>query len=367
MPNGFNSTADLLNKTADGKDLNDLWADYQAVLAQWNAERNRMINFLTFKVTEPIEYVPVLSSSGDFQEASEYGVPVGIRPQTSYYNFGYDFKWYDLAARFTWQFLADAPQSRIDAVANQALESDNRLVYSRVMRRIFNNTNNLASISGNAYNVYTFYNGAGDPPPTYKSNTFLSTHNHFVTSGATAIDPGDLATMQGLLAEHGYDMTNGYRMVLMLNRAQADLVRLFKLGVNGAIYDFIPAQGTPAFFLPQNTALVGGQVPNTLNGFKVTGSYGEFTIIEEDQIPAGYALAFATGGADSLQNPVGIREHANESLRGMRLVKGRDSSDYPLIDSYYIRGMGTGIRHRGAGVVMQFTASGTYTPPAIYA
>jgi hypothetical protein len=50
----------------------------------------------------------------------------------------------------------------------------------------------------------------------------------------------------------------------------------------------------------------------------------------------------------------------------LRLVKGR-TPDYPLIDSFYNRGFGTGIRHRGAGVVMQITASGTYTIPAAYA
>ena len=52
-------------------------------------------------------------------------------------------------------------------------------------------------------------------------------------------------------------------------------------------------------------------------------------------------------------------------LRGLRLVKGPDR-DYPLTDSFYLHGFGTGIRHRGAGVVMQITASGSYTTPAAY-
>jgi hypothetical protein len=52
-------------------------------------------------------------------------------------------------------------------------------------------------------------------------------------------------------------------------------------------------------------------------------------------------------------------------LRGLRLVKGA-VPDYPLIDSYYQRGFGTGVRQRGGGVVMQVTASGTYTIPAAY-
>jgi hypothetical protein len=98
----------------------------------------------------------------------------------------------------------------------------------------------------------------------------------------------------------------------------------------------------------------------------VIGSYGPATIVQEDYIPEKYVVAFATGGPDSAQNPIGLREHANAAYRGLRLVKGRDP-DYPLQEAYYQRGFGTGIRYRGAGVIMQITASASYTPPAEYA
>lgn len=365
MPKGYNASADLLTRTADGRDLNELWADYQRVLEQWNADRQRMVNFLTFPVTDPIEDVPVVGSSGDFQEASEYGVPVGIRPTVDHYSFGYGFKWYDLAARFTWQFLAEAPTSRVDAVQNQALEADSRLVYTKIMQRIFNASNEIANIRSNPYNVYTFYNGSGEAPPTYKSNTFASDHNHFLKSNAATIDPGDLQDHIEHLAHHGYDQTNGYRLVTMMNRTESEVVRLFRMGTNGAVYDFIPAQGTPALLMPQNVNVLGSQVPDSINGLKVVGSYGPLLIVEEDMIPTKYMFSFATGGQDSVQNPVGFREHANAGLRGMRLVKGRDA-DYPLIDSYYVRGFGTGVRHRGAGVVTQIGVGTTYAPPALY-
>ena len=53
-------------------------------------------------------------------------------------------------------------------------------------------------------------------------------------------------------------------------------------------------------------------------------------------------------------------------MRGLRLVKGR-SADYPLQESMYQRGFGTGIRRRGAGVVMQIKATGSYVIPTQYA
>ena len=77
-------------------------------------------------------------------------------------------------------------------------------------------------------------------------------------------------------------------------------------------------------------------------------------------------FGFATGGELNIGNPVGIRQHENSSLQGLRLVKGRDN-DYPLIDSFYLHGMGTGVRHRGAGVVMEIGNGGTYSVPSEYA
>jgi hypothetical protein len=246
------------------------------------------------------------------------------------------------------------------------MEADSRLVFTRVMRQIFNNSNSAANIRGNPYTVYTFYNGSGEAPPDYKSNTFASNHTHYFRTDATTIDPGDLEDHIDALGEHGYDQPNGYRLVTMMNKTETDVVRLFRMGTNGATYDFIPAQGTPALLLPDNVNVLGGQVPNTLNGLKVVGSYGPLIIVEEDYVPTKYFFSFATGGPDSLQNPVGFRQHANEGLRGMRLVKGRNP-DYPLIDSYYVRGFGTGVRHRGAGVVSQIASGTTYAPPALYA
>jgi hypothetical protein len=75
-------------------------------------------------------------------------------------------------------------------------------------------------------------------------------------------------------------------------------------------------------------------------------------------------VGFATGGQDALPNPIAFREHTNASLRGLRLVKGR-TPDYPLIDSVYNRGFGTGVRYRGAAVIAQVTA-GAYAIPTQY-
>jgi hypothetical protein len=360
---GYNAAGDVLTQTADGRPLNDIWAEFQQTIAIANERRQTLIDLLTFPVTSIIEDVPQFGG-GDFEKMSEYGVPQGIRPTTNVLSLGYSFDWYDLAARFTWQFLAEASGGQVEAVHQSALEADNRLVFLEVMRTLFRNTNRTANINQQNYNVYTFWNGDGTVPPSYKNNTFAGSHTHFRASGAATITSGDLDEIVDDFRSHGYTNENGTTHFLLANTTEATVIRTFKVAT-GARYDFIPSAGQPAVILPATNGLLGTQVANTYRGFNVIGSYGNMLIIEEEYVPAGYVVGFASGGEANLNNPIGFREHANPGLRGLRLVKGRDA-DYPLIDSYYARGFGTGVRQRGAAMVMKITA-GAYTIPAEYA
>lgn len=363
MAKGYNASADILTQTVDGRDLNQIWTEFQQVVAIQNANRQRLVDLLTFPVTQTIEDVPQFGSE-DFEEASEYGVPVGIRPSADVLSLGYTFKWYDIANRFTWQFLSDATAQRVEAVHQQVLDADNRKVFTEIMRTLFRSTNRTANISGQNYNVYTFWNNDGTVPPPYKANTFTGTHTHFRTTGAAVLDQGDLNEIIDDFKSHGYSSENGSTMFAMMNVTEANVARTFRVAT-GARYDFIPALGQPGLFLPTTQELFGNQVGSQFRGLNVIGSYGPVLVIEEDYVPPGYVPALVSGGTANIQNPIGLREHANTGLRGLRLVKGRDDS-YPLIDSYYVRGFGTGIRQRGAGMVMKVTASPTYTAPPQY-
>lgn len=363
---GFNTEGDVLTQTIDGRDLNEVWQELQQALSAWNEGRTRLTSALTFPVAQPIEDVPQLAMD-DFEEASEYGEPKGIRGG-DYFSIGYDFRWYDIGARFTWKYLAEATAAQVESVHNMVLESDNRNVFNKVLKAIFNNVNRVANIRGQNYNVYPFYNNDGTVPPAYKTNTFASSHQHYVTSGAATVDAGDLDQLETLMTEHGYGAVNGSTLILLINRAQLTTIRNFRVAT-GSSYDFVPAGGQPPWLLATNTGGVvfpqGSATPTTVNGLNVSGRYGPWLIVEEAYIPAGYMVAFATGGELNANNPVGVREHQNPGLRGLRLVKGR-SADYPLVDSFYNRGFGTGVRQRGAGAVMQITAAGSYTIPAAY-
>lgn len=358
---GFMAAGDLLTQTIDGFDLNNIWTEFQRAIALVNQQRTALTQFLTFPVTTNVERVAQISQ-GSFEKASEYGEPRAIRPAGSYFTLGYDIDDYDLAARFTWKFLRDAPRTQVEAINAMAVEADNRLIYNKVMDSLYNPANRIANINGSDVNVYALYNADGTIPPKYKTNTFDGTHSHYLIAGNAVVQSGDLDDMYEHLRHHGYSMENGVQHLLLVNPAQAQVIRTFRVA-SGNSWDFIPASGTPAFYLPTNVQIVNGQQPPaSISGIPVVGAYGPWTILADDMFPAGYMAGIGTGGPESLNNPVGLREHENSSFRGLRLVKG-PNPDYPLIDSFYQRTFGTGIRQRGGSVIMQVKASGSYDVP----
>ena len=101
-------------------------------------------------------------------------------------------------------------------------------------------------------------------------------------------------------------------------------------------------------------------------GLRVSGAYMDVMVIEEPLMPPGYVLFLSTGGVNTDENIVGVREHASPSWRGLKLMPGNQQR-YPLIDGYYVHGFGTGIRRRTGAVVLQVTANASYTIPPQYA
>jgi hypothetical protein len=361
-------------------DINQLWGDYQRSLQLMRDQRDPFISLLSTFTTQSMDQIGATGGTGDFEEASEFGEPKGIRVSAVPILRGFPFKWWDLAARYTWRFLLKASQNHLDAINNAAMEADNRLVFDHVLRTIYNPTNGM---NAEGQVVHKFWNGVsvnGETPPQHKTNTFTATHNHYLASNdADFVPKGDpagptlgLEDMYEHLRHHGYSLDNGYRVVVLLNSLQTAVMRNWRAGVTPvgatvpATYDFIPATNQPGLLLGQVQQSVGiTQVsPNAVAGLNTVGSYGNMLIAEDDLAPAGYPFMWATAGPESLGNPVWIRE--DPRVRGVQLIKGR-TPDYPLIDSYYTHGLGTGIRNKGAGVVMRIVAGTTYTPPAQYA
>jgi len=366
---GYGDTGDILLKTLDGADINELWGEFSATLDVINQFRDPLVQRLTFSVGSPFERV-AQAVEADFEEADEYGQPVGVRAEVPYWTMGYDLGYFDSGVRYTWRFLARSTADQIRATHNAVLDADKRLIYRTVMTQLFSNVNKSATLedTGTVVNVYPFYNGDVTTlpavPPTWKSYTHTNTHTHYLASGGATVVSGDLDDMELHIYHHGYQ--EGADLVLFVNRQEFNTIRTFRMADNDS-YDFIPAAGDfAATFLGSLVGRLPGAAPSgglsTYPGYR--GSYGPWSIIQEDMIPAGYMVGLASGGENAQRNPIGLREHENAALRGLKLIPQFER--YPLREAFYHHAIGAGVRHRGAGVVMQVTAGSYAVPSLIY-
>lgn len=365
---GILTQGDLVTVTADGIDLNALWNSFAESIGIYNEAMDDLIALLTYPVTVPVEPVVQIGET-TFEEATEMGVPRGAGLPIEVFQMGYDLRHYDKRTAYTWMFLAEADARQVEAIHESILWADKRLVFKKVMEALFDNRTRRANIRNQAYNVYPLYNGEGVAAPRFKNNTFTENHTHYVVSGNSAIDPSDVEDLMELIAEHGYSPQAGTSFLLLANKAETDTIRQFRRGVNtngvAAGYDFIPSPTQPAMMLPNAEGLLGNQPAPSFGGLGVIGSYGFWNIVEEDYIPPGYLVGIGYGGRFNLGNPVGLRQHANPAMQGLRIIPG-NYQRYPLVDGFYARSFGSGVRQRGGAAIMQIKASGEYEIPTVY-
>lgn len=368
---GFNVYADTL--TADGIDYNVLWNEFQEELADWNRGRDAFQALFSFNTTDAFGLLADdISNKVRFEVSSEFGVPKAARAEVDYLRMGYSFEWYDLGARFTRRFLRNASAEQVRAVHAAAFEADNRLIFGDIMRAL---TSKPASIEtrprddgqgGTGLPIYSLWDGLSDSkPPAFGGQTFAAGHQHYLVSGAATIDSGDVEVLIDTIQEHGYGVrSSGEQIVIFAHPSQAVMIKTWRantVNANGAtaLYDFIPAQGTPAYLSAED--IVGDKPPATFNKLSIDGSYGDAYIHGDYLVPQGYVIAVATAGPNRDRNPVAFRQDPRPGLQGLLLIP--EAETYPLIESYYQRGFGTGVRHRSAAAVMQIKASGTYDNP----
>lgn len=330
--------------TVDGQDINEIWREMQARLAAFNRFAEAKASLLSFPVARETEKVGVPRNSA-FQRASELGTPTKIRVE--YVARAYPLYHYDLAYGYTQEFLDYANGAQIVAVEAQVRAAWEALRRNTILAALFDNVNGTHE----ALTIRRLYNADGEIPPKFKRWTHAGSHTHYLESAGASLADDDMETLEEHLIHHGFG-EEGASLVIHFNRAEYDDI--------AGLTDWVPAQSAdrPAVL---TGPVVGGNLTTSVRGIPVQGYIHRFSFVEDNDLPAGYLLAYATGGTFSPENPVGVRYHENPSARGLRLVQG-PSGQYPLIGAVYDGYIGAGIRQRGAAVVMQIT-SGSYAVP----
>ncbi|MDV7246756.1 MULTISPECIES: hypothetical protein [Rhodococcus] len=360
---GYANQGDVLvDQTSDGVDLNSIWNQAAQALSSWNRERSALASLISYPTVAVGDAIPQALGGANFEKASEYGEPQGIRSQPDALILSYDFEDYDLASRMTWKFLRAATAEQVSAAINSAFEADNRLVTGTLLRRLFDPTEGL---NEHAHRVFGLWNGTdGMTPPPHAGQSFPSTTSHYLASNNAAIDPGDLVDAIDQVRSKGFGISGNTQLIVLCHPNEAEEISTFKAGVetNGVTskFDFIPSETAPAYLTEEN--VVGKIAPGEFGGLEVSGSYGPAWIIPSYFVPQGYLAVVATGGPNSSLNPVAFRQHTNLAYQGLRIIPGRDQR-YPLQDSFFQRSFGCGVRYRSAACVVQVTAGSVYTAP----
>jgi hypothetical protein len=364
---GYSTEGDVvprITETADGVNLNTLWTEHAAVLQEWNKRASSLAALLSYWHTNIADAIPDSVTRGVFEKASEFGEPVGLRGP-DYNLLGYDFEDWDTSTRFTWKFLRAASADQVEAVLNDALAADNRLVNDLILRRLFE-PNETVNEQGTP--VYGLYNGDGTVPPPFAGQTFTGTETHYLTTGHDDLDSGDVEQAIRVVRGKGFGIAeSGQKLLMLCHPNEAETVATWAKGAenaNEAIakYDALPSVGAPPF--EASGPIVGAQAPAELFGVEINGSYGPVYVVESYFIPQHWFAVVATAGPDSPLNPIGVRQHPNPQYQGLRSIPG-PVPGYPLQESFYSRGVGVGTRHRGAAVCVEITDAPQYTPPTL--
>jgi len=329
--------------TVDGQDINSIWVEMQARLAAFNQFADAKAALLSFPVARETEKVGV-PRNATFQRASELGRPTKVRVE--YVGRAFPLVHYDLAYGYSQEFLDYATGAQITAVEASVRSAWITLRRNIILAALFDDTNGTHE----ALTIRRLYNADGEVPPKFKRWTHSGSHTHYQVSAGASLADADIETLEEHLIHHGFGEGDA-QLVIHFNRAEYDDI--------AGLTNWVPAQSADRPAIVLGTVL--GTTPTAARGLPVQGYINRFSFVEDNDIPAGYLLAYASGGVFAPENPVGVRYHENPSARGLRLVQGPNGR-YPLIDAVYDGYMGAGIRQRGAAVCMQITG-GAYTVP----
>jgi len=355
----------LVNRLADGVELDDVWAEITDALKAYNEQKSALAGLLSYKTTNVADVIAQGMEVPLMEEATEFGQPVGIADPT-YLSLGFSFKDFDIASRMSRFYLREADSEQVVNRVSRILAGDVQLVNGSILQRLLDPT---VRVNDWGHSVFGLYNG-DLKPPDYMGKTFTSDHKHYLTTLGTTFDSIHAEAGVNHVKEHGYGTQSGRFLLLMHpDDVVSSGITSWRAGVEyrtgGPLpkWDFVVSSNAPARITHEHVE--GATPPPDYAGQPVIGSYGSALLIESYFIPKGYVIIAATGGANSNDNVVGFREHQNPAYHGLRVIAGGFS--YPILEHFYTRAFGTGVRHRGAAVAIQITNNANYTAPVIVA
>ncbi len=331
--------------TVDGQPIAEIWNELQSRLTAYNNQIAPILGLFSDLTIRSNDQIATYSTRG-FEQATEFGRPTNISLQ--YLARAFPIDNYDIGFGYTQKFIDRAKGREILAVQDTVENAWWNLLLNTVFNAMFDNA---PGVDPDGVQPLPLYNADGELPPPYKRYTHLTTHTHYLAD-AGAITTALVDVIEEHVTHHGFG-DFGEQLFLLLHRDEMATARGFA--------NFVPAESASVKAIVTGPTIGAAPSAAALIGLPVEGFIGKFAVVQMLDVPSGYALGFATGGQFASQNVVRLRQHENESARGLRLIEG-PRQRYPLYDAVYDGYTGAGVAQRGAAVIHRF-GNGTYAPP----
>lgn len=328
MPIGF--------QTLDGIDFNEVfYGILLPVLDVYSAEGEDLFRtLLTANGDEQIKKL-IVPSTLRLQEMAGNMTPDAVKVI-----FG---RWQSLVRNFKTgvmysnEYLMYARQADIARLHAEAIAEDQRTIKRETLKEVMNNPAAAPTVwKGALWNGNYASDEGITAPPAWETNTFSSTHTHYVINGATGLAEADFDTARQHMSEHG---VAGQWLAFMHTDQGNQLSKL--LGITGSG--------------------IASEVRDEMarNGYLT--KFKGWDVFATDQVPSGYILWTADMGVAG--KLAAFVESDNVSYRGFNLLPGNVDPNFPIIGSFYSRWFNVKILNRSAAVAMQIKATGSYTNP----
>jgi hypothetical protein len=363
----------------------DVFDQLQKTLALYNELNNDVLGILAERTTVAKEaYEASLGGQADtgiLQERAEYGKVYATRIAQEQglpnaFEVGYPIKPFADRKMWTPEYLLRATVRDINNTTVDALIRDHNTMFRAVLAALFRKTNytfkddKVLGQGLGTLNVKRLLNADGIPGTfinEFNEEVVLGDVNLYKVSGSNVFTNNTFVIAHDALTQLGMDGD----IVYFISKADESAVRLLsdfvasddavRVITDPKIVDPPAPEGTivqPSYSLVRSPRAIG-------RIRSVDGKSGEVVVLP--WMFAGYMLAMDRSG----DKPVVIRESDLAQLRGFQLVSeesmtGAFDPSRLIVNKFFQRIFGAGVRNRANGCVVQITTNPTYTDPAIY-
>lgn len=351
LPVGWDAAYLENYRMSDGISFAQVVGDINAALNLFNAEQPWYANFTTITDEVAVEYP---QGNLETEPHSEYTPP---KPQrTDFTGHMLPVLERDLGFRFTRDFFVKGRMSRVDGSIRAGLDAFRQYREQLIVRRALRRTDDSGESNGlgssglsPGFATTAASTGVDYIPPRWGGETFLNTHEHYLSYAAASLATG-LKAMSNHLREHGHQPP----FECWISTEDEATV--------GALTDFVDIQPTTVIYDATTTQTIG--VPAGMTAPRYIGSIYEMYVRVVPRVPQYYYFAAKPHGSGDPRNPFRVRFDPRWGPEGVLFIA--DKQSYPLDDAFLFEAKGVGVgEDRTNGVAMFIDAGATWADATV--